>query len=438
MPQAPNWLTRLRPRNRGLSASRRELLRRSVAALGPIFISYRHFDGQVPARQLAWRLRAIGLPVWLDDDDLPPGDTPRRLAEALSKGLSGAILLVTPDVANSEVIKTVELPALLALQESTDFSLVVANTIRDPEDPDKPDFRAPNRLFGPTVPPLTDIHQYPFFDEGDATHIAMALALRRMQAVRRGSHRELIIDIATRTPARAFTQGPLPGLIVRVEPPPPGRRVMNASSWGAFAAAVGNLPGLLPEAGVSSLRIRGNAHLTVGFALGSAVPVALPWSLSVEPRFGEVWPDDSGQPAADLEIEVKERDPSGELAVLIDCVEHHLVSDTFADLLESLDQPVAAAVRIVLRRRLSKSEGGAVADGLAQAIRDAAARYGSPVVHLAIRAPLPVALMLGRRLNTLEVHLYEWEDGIKPARYIRMATVSSGRGPVLAVNLETP
>ena len=41
----------------------------------PVFISYRQKDGTGVAGELAWLLRAAGIPVWRDRDDLPPGDT---------------------------------------------------------------------------------------------------------------------------------------------------------------------------------------------------------------------------------------------------------------------------------------------------------------------------------------------------------------------------
>ena len=87
-----------------------------VSPRGPVFLSYRHSDGAELALSLAWALRASGVPVWLDRSDLPPGDTERRLEEAMQSGLSGAVLLVTPDIAASSVVKETELPHLLRLE----------------------------------------------------------------------------------------------------------------------------------------------------------------------------------------------------------------------------------------------------------------------------------------------------------------------------------
>ena len=95
-----------------------------VSPRGPVFLSYRHSDGAELAVALAWALRSAGVPVWLDRSDLPPGDTERRLEEAMQSGLSGAVLLVTPDIGASSVIKNIELPHLLALEAQGAFTTV--------------------------------------------------------------------------------------------------------------------------------------------------------------------------------------------------------------------------------------------------------------------------------------------------------------------------
>ena len=100
-----------------------------VSPRGPVFLSYRHSDGAELATALACALRAAGVPVWLDRSDLPPGDTERRLAEAMQSGLSGAVLVVTPDVGASTVIRDTELPQLLALEAEGAFTLSIASTI---------------------------------------------------------------------------------------------------------------------------------------------------------------------------------------------------------------------------------------------------------------------------------------------------------------------
>jgi hypothetical protein len=71
-----------------------ERLLTHIDSAGPVFISHRHSDGQALAWQQARALRASGVPVWLNHDDLPPSDTKERLAEG--HGLSGGVLVTGP------------------------------------------------------------------------------------------------------------------------------------------------------------------------------------------------------------------------------------------------------------------------------------------------------------------------------------------------------
>ena len=168
-----------------LVPSRRAL----VDPLGPVFVCHRTLDGAAKARYLAWTLRATGLPVWHDKTDLLPGDTPHRLTQALEGGLSGAVVVVTPDITNSKVVRGLELPRLLELAKDPRFTLAFANTIPDVQDPERPDYEAPDRLLRTRwqLTRLRNHHQHPYFDEADAGRIAMTMALRRMSLVRTNS-----------------------------------------------------------------------------------------------------------------------------------------------------------------------------------------------------------------------------------------------------------
>ena len=130
-----------------------------VSPRGPVFLSYRHSDGAELATALAWALRAAGVPVWLDRSDLPPGDTERRLAEAMQSGLSGAVLVVTPDVGASTVIRDTELPQLLALEAEGAFTLLIASTIG--AEAGGLDYSAPDRLLSQNMPILKGLRQDP-------------------------------------------------------------------------------------------------------------------------------------------------------------------------------------------------------------------------------------------------------------------------------------
>ena len=111
----------------------------------PVFISYRQKDGTGVAGELAWLLRAAGIPVWRDRDDLPPGDTEARLKQAIAGGISGGVLVTTPDVVNSRVVKTLEAPQLLELHRDHEvFALGIINSVKTEDG--GTDYDAPDRL----------------------------------------------------------------------------------------------------------------------------------------------------------------------------------------------------------------------------------------------------------------------------------------------------
>jgi hypothetical protein len=389
------------------------------------------------ALQLAWALRATGLPVWHDKTDNPPGDIGVRLEEALASGLSGAILLVTPEVEDSEVIRGLELPRLLLLEASdADFSLAIANTV--PVDPVSSettlDYDAPDRLVDLPSGTLRRLHQYRYFEPGDASELAAALAMRRMSLFRRAGPETLEIDIQTRNDPGAYRSSA--PLVVRLPPPAGTSRVPTLAAWTAFRPLLGALPGLVEESGATTVMIRGGAHLSAALAIGVALPTTTIWQIQVHGTDGTVWVDRDADEAESVTVEVQQLAPEGHLAVMVDCVPG-TAHPTFAALIADLRPQLCASmvVRAGEDHGLAAKSAATTASTIARHIRDEAARQGTTVVHLAMRAPFPFALMLGRRLNTLELVLYEWDSPSGQPRYVPTLTVASGRdSPVVAVS----
>ena len=91
-------------------------------------------------------------------------------------------------------------------------------------------------------------------------------------------------------------------------------------------------------------------------------------------------------------------------------------------------------IRPVVEENLVPEDAGAIVAEASHAIRQAASRSATSEVHLLLRCPWTVALLLGRTLNTIRVSLYEWEDGpddgdsrVAP-RYLPSLVVRSGAG----------
>src|ERR1700682_185308 len=410
-----NWL----PRRRAL-----------VDTLGPIFLCYRTSDGATRARQLAWTLRATGLPVWHDKTDLPPGDTAHRLVEALKGGLSGAVVVVTPDITNSQVVRELELPQLLDLAKDPRFTLAFANTIPDVQDPERPDYEAPDRLLRTRWqrPQLRNHHQYSYFKEADGAGIALAMALQRMSLVRESGTKVVEIDIQTREghPGAWRNRSPL---VVRMSPAQDAHQVPPKEAWASFTPFLEIVPSLLDEAGADGVLIRGGAHLSAAAALGAALPVTRIWKVAIERQDG-LWRDEVDHPAIPISAELTSHSGQGRIAVLVDCADTP-AHRTFPGLVpEHADVFASALVLSTTGSRLDPADAAATADEIARLIRAEAVKQGALSVDLCLRTPFPLAVMLGRRLNTLELTLYEWEPADGP-RYVPTLTVASGRGSVV-------
>ena len=282
-----------------------------VSPRGPVFLSYRRSDGAEIALSLAWALRASGVPVWLDRSDLPPGDTERRLGEAMQSGLSGAVLLVTPDIAASTVVKEIELPHLLALEEYGSFTLSIASTIE--AEAGGLDYSAPDLLLSRTVPDLKGLRQDPALTSRDIANIARSHCRQRMEALRADIESAgQVIDINLQTRIVPSAIGPYGDLVVRLRPPMLGDRRPHRQGLEDLRLFLSDLPHLLEIAGARHTRVSGGAHLSVAFALGAALPTTLLGDVYAVDTAGHAWSTSDNAPAPGTSarlLEVMDRSP---------------------------------------------------------------------------------------------------------------------------------
>ncbi|HKI06299.1 MAG TPA: SAVED domain-containing protein [Thermoanaerobaculia bacterium] len=408
-----------------------------VDPLGPVFISYRSSDGADLAYKVARALRCAGAPVWHDQEDLPPGDTRTRLQEALARGLSGAVLVVTPEIEHSSVVRDVELPELLRLHTDPDFIFVVASTLERAGQPGRLDFDAPDRLLAQPPDTFKWLKQFPLFEPDSCEKVAERIVRRRMDSHRRLGEETLVIDLQTRSSPQAFTNQT--ALVVRTPPPKEGFRAPSPETWPPLRSFLAALPALVEASGAKRVLLRGGAHLSAAFALGAALPATgRAGPLAVEDQNQVVWEAlETGAPA---ELTVDEKDlgsPRRPVAVLVDLVPTIPPTDAFGELLESRTTDYSASLRMRLAqpRRLVPEEIGATTAAIASLIRNFAGRHDTNEIHLFLRTPFPAAVLLGRLFNTLRVTLYELEGSVGRSQYLPAITVSSGLGggPIVAI-----
>ncbi|MCP2242448.1 TIR domain-containing protein [Lentzea aerocolonigenes] len=389
-----------------------------------VFLSYRHSDGDELAEATAWVLRSHGVPVWHDQTHLPPGRFDRRLDEALKSDLSGAVLLITPDIVHSDIVRNQELPALLALEADSAFTFAIGSVVMDSTG--KLDFGAPDRFLPQEGWSLRDFDQFPVTTREEIARLAGEMAARRVR--RAAVDGRLLLNLQTRLPARGTPKAPL---AVRTRPPLPGTSVPPPEAWADIAPFLADLPRLVQAAGVKHLHITGGAHLSIAFALGAAVPTTSGLTVSVVDHHGNDWSGGTAPSVPLAEEEISLGDVSdGPVAVYLDLVDT-APNKEFRRYVESNRFARAVEILVAERELIPAEAGPALVTELRRRIGELAA--GSPV-HLFLRVPFPVAVLLGRACNTLRVVLYEWErEGETPA-YLEMATVSAGRsgGPVIS------
>jgi hypothetical protein len=125
------------------------------------------------------------------------------------------------------------------------------------------------------------------------------------------------------------------------------------------------------------------------------------------------------------------------VTVLVDLVPTKPPTDAYGDFLKAASAKHSASLQLRLAepRMLVPEELGATAARIANVIRGFASQHDTNEVHLFLRTSFPSAVFLGRLFNTLQVTLYELEDGDGRPHYLSTVAVSPGRGggPIVAM-----
>jgi hypothetical protein len=238
---------------------------------------------------------------------------------------------------------------------------------------------------------------------------------------------------------------------VRLRPATAGR-LPNVDGLHDLQATLPLLPEAIASRGATSLRITGGAHLSVALAVGSALPATLIGDVTVEGTDGDSWRTTTvSAPATgsgSLQLVGHGANPLGpatarkSVAAYVDLLpdrsddaytrflNEHAAFDAWQHLRPTHDGPLVAA------------EAGPLILETASRLRKLSQDNGNAEVHLLLRVPFPVAVLLGRLLNTLRVVAYEWTpaddaDTDGRPRYFPSLVIaaSDASGPILHVRL---
>lgn len=395
----------------------------AVRGDGPVFISYRQSDGTAQADALEGLLRAAGLVVWRDRTDLRPGTTTDRLEQALTRGLSAGVLVVTPDIAYSDVVRERELPRLLQLDADPDFSLCIANAVARGGEDSKCDYEAPDRLL--RLAPertLADKKQANMRQSSGEVEIVRDLLMHRIEQrkpIIRSEGRDLTIRVQSR-PAASALDADEDDLHIRLEPSRDGR-LPSREGLELLQKTLPLTSDAVYAAGANSVRISGGAHLSVGLALGAALPETKIGKVVVIDPQENAWAStalDDDLQSTELAIEAAQTKQDQvahkpRVAIFVTLTPH--ADRTAFDRLASRSVGGFDAAEIVSvegTERIEPREAGRLSLAVARQIKRLSASQGRAEVHLAFHGPFAMAVLVGRYLNTLQCVVYEW-DGNK-------------------------
>lgn len=422
----------------------------AVRSDGPVFISYRQSDGTPQADSLENLLRAAGLVVWRDHTDLRAGTTTDRLEQALTQGLSAAVLVVTPQIVESEIVRERELPRLLQLDDDPAFSLSIANKVARGGSDSKCDHDAPDRLLrlAPTRT-LADKKQSNMLDPAGEFDIVRDLLMHRIeqrQPAVREEGRPFTIRIQTRPAPFAIDAGD-DDLHIRIKSADDGR-LPSQAGLKLLQAALPLTSDAVYAVGARTVRLTGGAHLSVAFALGAALPETRIGNVEVLDVRDQLWSSGAGDDPMITQLRIEPvdlgRNPTlgapNRVAIFVS-----LAPDpdrtAFERLLDESAGGFAAAAVVSLAGagRLDSRESARLSEAVAQEIRALAARKGRAEVHLAFHGPYGMAILIGRHLNTFRTMVYEWSpQTIEDSTYLPALMIEPGvpGGPITEVLLQ--
>ena len=385
---------------------------------GQVFLSYRRTKSEDAARLIAAQ-HDHGIPTWQDVanlDTVPTEDELRRVLE--DHQLAAAVLFITPDVKDSNIIRQVEVPKVVKRVEANDgfFAVPVAAGGLDYQGASAvtESILSFQRLMDWNMHKVPNAEVTP----KDAVEVALRVLVQRVKAV----HRMLPQDEPLRV-----------GLFVRKKPPmelgnallfdwaprfsgkEAGPEVWEGTLLPALKraadAVLQHAPGRKVEAfGMPTLP----AALALGCAFLATTGIIASWRQFTPGKPTQLWSLGEARESSGFAARTFSRDPNGrDLAVLVSVSDD--VEPVFAMFLAEEQPKLRAVVRVTKAAGVyphmvdSPGQASDIAHIVRDGIRDARREYGGVgTVHVFVAVPAGLAFLIGQLLNTLgQVQTYE-------------------------------
>ena len=389
---------------------------------GPCFLSYKR-ERATEAGLIVDALRDHGVPTWQDVSDLPSAMTETALEQVLADATtSGGVLLVTPEVEHSNVIRKVEAPKIFGRAACNDgfFAVPIAAGGLDYGDM--------ARVLGPMLG-LTEIAGYNVmkavddpFDVAFATAVGRRGVRERLRAVHcaMAENEPITFQVSTRAvlpkTAGMSLRADLTHRFVGRHALPNAWEYHLLPAFKAIAAEIAKMaPGRYVEVtGFPSLP----AAVALGAAFPSIGPVRAGW-LQEQIKFGaptERWSLDNADEDCGFQTDVRPLSAAGDDLALLVSAANNVVHDFTAS---RAGLPLRAAVHLAPaeprpeRLHLSGGQARNLACLAVDAVRNAIAEYAvRGTIHVFLAVPAGVAFMIGQQLNTMgRVQTYEHDPG---------------------------
>lgn len=370
-------------------------------------------------------LRDRGAPTWRDLDDLAPEPTEQELVAILKDfDTAGAVMLVSPEVADSPIIQRVEAHRIFQRHSANDGFVVKPVLIQM-------GYAEANRALGSPAgfQDLCDwnLHKIAVdeLDEEHARIIACDVITTRLAALaKREPNGPLQVGLFSRrmsgSEAFALRWDYSPYFYGRDCPAGTFNTIEQAllDSASAITALFNEVP----------IAATGYASLPLGVLFGAIFSSLAGFQLSWQQGFGGQSKDDwsLGANVEDVRLEksIKLADPSSEDLVLALGVSAH-IEQSVAEYLEAEEIRPRAAMHLSIEKgsvpqghRLAPGEGVSIVYQAIDAVRQFRDDYGLARLrlHLFLACPISMAVLLGQKLNTFtECVLYEHDPSGTPA-----------------------
>ena len=401
---------------------------------GSVFISYRRAParaaGNGEAALVRDALRHAGVPTWRDLDDLEHEPTEDAVVAAINdSSLAGAILLISPEVQTSAIIREVEAFRIFKRHARCDVFWVIPVLIGV-------DYAEADEVLGSPdgFQELGRWNMHKLDGETLTATDGRAVARRAVEARLRAIRNA---DGESPFPIGVFARRP-PGEALGLTHDFSARFNGREVSEGAYAEfenglldGAGRVLATMPQAEVVG---RGMAPLPLGALLGAVYsPRAgfrLAWVQPVEGREPQRWSLDTPAAESAATERVTRGDPASEELVLAIGVSAN-IEQAVAECLSAQGLDPRACMHCAPGtgsytpgRVLEPEEGVGLVLSAIQKVRELREDLGMrrANLHLFLACPLAMAVLLGQKLNTFSVcHLYEHDPGKRPS-YARMHT----------------